>query len=126
MDNLPRTQLLRYQDKRKDTAKIPLALNFSKGLPNINKIMKKHEKILIQNNDLANTVIGKTIVRYKRNENLKHIIIHRKHNKIFLKFNHSTNKCGTNCAICRPLKEGSTFEDNQNNTYEVKGGKCMR
>lgn len=121
VDNLPRTQLLQYNEKRKDTAKIPLTLNFSKGLPNINKILRKHEKILSQDNDLASTVIGKTIVGYKRNENLKDIIIHRKHNKIFFKSNHSTNKCGTNCAICRHLKEGKTFEDNRNNKYEVKG-----
>ena len=67
VDNLPRTQLLQYHDKRKDTAKIPLIINFSKGLPNINKILKKHEKISTQNNDLANTVMGKTIVGYKRN-----------------------------------------------------------
>ena len=40
--------------------------------------------------------------------------------RFFFKLNHSTNKCGTNCAICRHLKEGSIFEDNQNNTCEVK------
>ena len=76
--------------------------------------MKKLEKILTQNNDIANIVIYKTIVEYISNENLENIIIHRKHNKIFFKLNHSTNKCGTNCAIYIYLKEGSTFEDNQN------------
>ena len=84
VDNLPRTQLLQYHDKRKDTAKIPLILYFSKGPPNITKILKKHGKILTQNNGLTNTVIGKTIVGFKINENLEDIIIHRKHNKIFL------------------------------------------
>ena len=67
MDNLPRMQLLQYHDKRNDPEEIPLTLNFSKGLPNINKILKKHENILTQNNDLANTVRGKTIVGYKKN-----------------------------------------------------------
>ena len=121
MDNLSRTQLLQYHDKRKDKTKKTLILHFSKGLPNISKIFKKHEKILTHNNDSANTVIGKTIVGYKINKNLKEIIVHRKHNKIFFKVNHSTKKCGTNCTISRHLKEGSTFEDNKNNKYEVKG-----
>ena len=53
---------------------------------------------------------------------MKGIIIHRKHDKIYFKLTLSTNKiCGTKCDICRHLKEGSTIEDNQNNTYEVKG-----
>ena len=65
-DNLPRTQLLQYQDKRKDRAKIPLIFHFSKGFPYIiNYILKKDEKKLTRNNDLPNTVIGKTIVGYK-------------------------------------------------------------
>ena len=77
---------------------------------------------MTQNNDLANTVVGKTIIGYKRNENLKDIIIHRKHNKIFFfKLNYSTKKSGANFAICRHLKEGNTFDDSQNNAHQVKG-----
>ena len=58
MDNLPRTQLLKHQNKTKSKAKTPFTLHFSKGLPNINKILKKHEKILTQDKDLVNTVVN--------------------------------------------------------------------
>ena len=71
VENLSRTQILQYHDKREDTAEIPLTLHFSKGLTNFNKILKKHEKILSQNTFYNKTFICKTIIGYKRNENLK-------------------------------------------------------
>lgn len=64
---------------------MPLVLTFPDVIPNVNEILeKKRHQTLVNSNYLNIFSPNIPIVAYRRDTNLKDIIIHKKHNKIFL------------------------------------------
>jgi hypothetical protein len=40
------------------------------------------------------------ILAFRRDKNLEDILVHKKHNSMFLKQEHKCEPCSRNCAIC--------------------------
>ena len=82
VDNLDREDLLQYNTKKQND-RLPLVITYSKVLPNIHKILKKYMKILYNSEKMKRIFDEPPIVSYKRDTNIKDILVHRKHNLQF-------------------------------------------
>jgi hypothetical protein len=83
VDNLDRENLLQYNTKKLNN-RVPLVITYSKALPNIHGILKKNKKILYNSEKkMKRNFDEPPIVSYKRDKNIKDILVHRKHNLQF-------------------------------------------
>ncbi|XP_071153747.1 uncharacterized protein [Mytilus edulis] len=99
VDNLNREDLLQYKQK-KENNRVPLVITFSKALPNVHSILRKNLKILHQSERLKKIFPDPPIVAFKRDNNIKDILVHKKHNLLFYKQTNGCGPCGKNCALC--------------------------
>ena len=79
VDNLNREDLLQYKPK-KENNRVPLVITFSKAPPNVHSILRKNLKILHQSERLKKIFPDPPIVAFKRDNNIKDILVHKKHN----------------------------------------------
>jgi hypothetical protein len=98
VDNLDRENLLQYNTK-KQINRVPLVITYSKALPNIHEILKKNMKILYNSEKMKRIFDEPPIVSYKRDKNIKDILVHRKHNLQFNGKENGCRACGKNCFM---------------------------
>lgn len=120
VDKFERNQLLTYKPKLKPQ-KIPLTTTYSPALPNLNKIIKENEQKLYKNERLRQIFESKLVVGYKRDQNLKDILVHRKHNNLFNKLGKGTEKCGKSCALCSHIITSDSFNNEKGDVFQVGG-----
>lgn len=89
VDNLERENLLQYST-RKQNNRVPLVITYSKALPNIHDILRKNMIILSQSDKMKKVFNQPPIVSFRRDKNIKDILVHRKHN---LQFYNKRNGC---------------------------------
>ena len=82
MDNLDRENLLQYNTKKQNN-RVPLVITYSKALPNIHEILPKKMNILYNSEKMKRIFDEPPTVSYKRDKNIKDILVHRKHNLQF-------------------------------------------
>jgi len=70
-------------------------------------------KTLHKSERMKNVFKELPIVSYKRNKNIKDILVHRKHSIQFYNRENGCKRCGKNCALCKHLIESSKFQDNE-------------
>jgi hypothetical protein len=75
---------------RKQNNRVPLVITYSKALPNIHDILRKNMKILNQSYKMKKVFNQPPIVSFRRDKNIKDILVHRKHN---LQFYNKQNGC---------------------------------
>lgn len=88
VDEKRREDLLASSSLPKENSKsglIPLILPYSRALPNTKKILNQDKLILKNHPEIAEKVVGKSFLSFKRQDNLKDLIVHRKHNSLFYK-----------------------------------------
>jgi hypothetical protein len=78
-------------------------------------------KTLHKSERMKNVFKELPIVSYKRNKNIKDILVHSKHSIQFYNREHECKKCGKNCALCKHLIESSKFQDNEGKIYNIHG-----
>jgi uncharacterized Fe-S cluster-containing MiaB family protein len=99
---------------------VPLAITYSKALTNIHEIRQKNMKILYNFEKMKRIFVETPRVSYKRDKNIKDILVHRKHN---LQFYGKENGCrvyGNKCALCSHIIESTSFKYNEGNTYNIQ------
>ena len=120
VDNLDRKNLLQYNTKKQNNH-VPLVITYSKALPNIHEILKKNMKILYNSEKMKRIFDEPPIVSYKRDKNIKDILVYCKHNLQFYGKENGCKACGKNCALCLHIIESTSFKDNEGNTYNIQG-----
>ena len=98
-----------------------MVVTYSKALTNIHAILRKHLKILHQSNRLKKIFPDPPIVSFKRDNNIKDILVHKKHNIMFYKQTNICSPCGKNCVLCPHIIETDHFTDNNGNKYTIQG-----
>ena len=126
VDNLDRQQLFQYSSKKRENTvmkgdRVPLVLTYSRALPNIKKILKKHETILHRSERMRSIFREPSLISYRRDKSIQDILVHKKHNKIFFQAANKCEKCGRDCALCSKIIESDVFSDTKNKKYTVKG-----
>ena len=105
---------------RKQNNRVPLVITYSKALPNIHDILRKNMKILNQSYKMKKVFNQPPIVSFRRDKNIKDILVHRKHNLQFYNKQNGCKRCWKNCALCKYLLESTTFEDNGRHTFMIQ------
>jgi hypothetical protein len=60
------------------------------------------------------------ILAFRRDKNLKDILVHKKHNSLFFKQEHKCEPCSRNCALCPYVRNTHTFTNFEGKTFNVK------
>jgi hypothetical protein len=102
VDNLERENVLQY-NTRKQNNRVPLVITHSKALPNIHDILRKNMIILNQSDNMKKVFNQPPIVSFRRDKNIKDILVHRKHNLQFYNKHNGCKRCGKKCALCKYL-----------------------
>ena len=83
VDNLDREELLQRKAAVKPNSdRVPLVVTYSKQLPNIHKIVKKHQDILHKSNRMKEIFKTQPIIAYRRDKNIGDILIHGKTSRV--------------------------------------------
>ena len=107
--------------QKKKKKKNPLLLTYSRSLPNISKVVRKHWNILFMNKTFKEIFQNELVTAFRRNKNLKEIIGSNKieHNKV-KKHNNITKKgkcspCSANNTTlsCQQVISSSSFKSHQ-------------
>ena len=120
VDELTREDLLKY-NQPKQNERVPLVMTYSDALPNIHAILHKHMNILHRSEDLTEIFPAPPIVAFRRDKNLKEILIHKKHNNLFYKRGNGCEPCGKNCALCKRIIQDDKFYGTDGTEYKIQG-----
>ena len=120
VDNLRRENLLDY-NSQKETDRVPLVLTYTDALPNIHSILNRHMKTLYKSEINEEIFRHPPLVAFRRDRNIKDILVHKKHNNTFYKKENGCRFCGQNCALCKHLIETDTFFGTDGKEYKIKG-----
>ena len=82
VDILKREDLLQKKTNKKAGERVPLVVTFSKQLPDIANILRKHHSLLNNSERLQAAFKQPPLVAYKRDTNICDTLIHMKTNKL--------------------------------------------
>lgn len=107
VDKLERKDVLKYKSRKEDKKKrVPLVLTFSKQLPDVHKIVKKHMNILHNSEEMKTVFKDPPIVAYKRDQNLGDVLVHGKLNKVAKTTgDRKSDEC--KCEVCKKFSSKS-------------------
>jgi len=121
VDTKDREELLKVRGREKRSKRVPLVTIFSRGLPNVSNISRKHLPTLHTFDRMKDAFPEPPLVAYRRDANLEDILVHKKHNKMFFRKPNRSGPCGAQrCAICPYMIDADSFEDAAGNTYTVR------
>ena len=118
-----RTFKRKRQPYLKINKKIPLVLTYSRSLPNISKVVRKHWNILSINKAFKEVFQNEPVADFERNKNLKELIGNnkiednkvKKHNNVMKKGKCSPCSANNRTLCCNQLVSSSTFKSQQTN-----------
>jgi len=106
-DKLDRDTLLKpSEDKKKNMKRVPLVLTYSKKLPRIHDIVKKHLPLLHESNRMKEVFNEMPIVAYRRDKNIADILVHEKTNRTMTREVNPVERCTKKCVVCDMLTRG--------------------
>ena len=121
-----RNQLLTYKEKT-PSSRIPLIVTFNKSMPNLNKIINSTWEHLMINPVTAAKFLEKTMVCYKRNQNLRDHIGQTKisRGKVVRKRELNRGRCSpcngrSDCMCCRHIINTSFFTSRTGERFEIR------
>lgn len=121
VDSKERSDLLQYNEDKENTERIPLVLTFSRALPNVGQIVRKHLPELHTSDRMKEIFPNPPIAAFRRDNNLQDILVHKKHNKLFFQQPNSCAPCRSKkCAICPYVIEADTFIGVNGASYKVR------
>ena len=119
VDKLDRNNLLQYRTDKSKTDRVPVVLTYSKGLPHVSEVMKKKMTVLHKSEKIKKVFIKPPILAFRRDKNLKDILVHKKHNSMFFKQEHKCEPCSRNCAIRPYVRNTHTFTNFEGKTFNI-------
>ena len=114
VDTLKREDLLSVKSKEKKEDRVPLVLTFSRHLPDIHKIVRKHLPVLHRSDRMTEVFQKPPIVAYRRDKNLADTLVHGKTNKA-LKQKDST----CSCKICNAMHREEIWSSTRDAKYKT-------
>lgn len=120
VDKLKRSDLLEDKERRKVNERVPLALVYSRALPDVRKILRRKQKTLHQSDRMKEVFPDVPIVAFRRDSNIQDILVHKKHNAIFFSKPNKCEPCRKSCALCPYLQDTNIFRDNNGTVYHVR------
>ena len=120
-DKLNREDLLRRKDDNcKKSKRVPLVLTYSKLLPDVRNILRKHQKTLFRSERMREIFPDIPLLAFRRDKNLCDTLVHRKTTNALKT---SENKC--DCEVCKIIKTDDISDTKgARNFGVVKDARC--
>ena len=104
VDNAKRDQLLNTKSEKMDRVRVPMAVTFTRYLPDVAAILRRNRHLLHRSQRMRNIFPSDPMVAYKRGRNLRDLLVHRKTRVLISKQGASKSDCcGKECVICRRM-----------------------
>ena len=103
VDKMSREQVLRGVPLKRKNDRVPMALTYSRFLPNIPALLKRNRHLLHRSERMRSIFTTDSMVAYKRGRNLKDMLVHRKTKVALASKGQSVRRvesCGKGCVIC--------------------------
>ena len=119
VDKMNRNDLLKRKKTESKEKRVPIVLTYSKLLPDVRKILRKHQNTLF-NSDRMREVFPETpLLAFRRDKNLCDTLVHSKTERT-LKFDENCS-----CGICKIIKRDDIWDTNDKRSFAVvKDAKC--
>ena len=114
VDKLNREDLLQAKTKKKKGKRVLLVVTFSKQLPDISNILRKHHGILSNSANLRAAFTQPPIVAYRRDANICDTLIHMKTNRILKK----EKLCS--CKVCEKIVRSEVTSATSEDAHKVE------
>lgn len=114
IDRLDKNDLLQRTDTKRKEDRIPLVLTYSKLLPDVNNILKKHQSTLHKSERMSKVFPIQPIIAFRRDSNLCDTLVHKKTNNS-LKQNDKV--CG--CSLCLTIRRDSISDSRNRKSFPV-------
>ena len=108
VDKQSRETLLQYKKHTKNNSRVPLTVTYHKDLPDIQKILHNRLDVLRRSERMSQIFKDPPLTAFRRDSNLKDILVHSKHKKMFER---EPIKCKS-CVICKLITDTTTHEVN--------------
>ena len=115
VDKLEREKLLDDTTNKKDNShRVPLVLTFSKLLPDVGNILRKHQATLHQSERMREIFKEPPLLAFRRDRNLCDVLVHRKTDKIL---GRKEEQCA--CDICKSIIKDTIPDTKGEKHYNV-------
>ncbi|XP_045208770.2 uncharacterized protein LOC123560670 [Mercenaria mercenaria] len=115
VDKLDRQELLKTKKKTEPEEKrVPLVLTYSKMLPDIRNILRKHQKVLYNSERMRTVFQEPPLLAFRRDKNIRDVLVHGKTNRAFRS---SPDICS--CHICLLIFKGEVADTTKRHTYQT-------
>ena len=119
-DALDWKELLKYNTK-KSNDRVPLELTYSDAWLNVHNIDRQRITTLPNSERMREVFPAPSLIAYRRDKNVKDILVHKKHSNIFYGYPDKFDPCGKKSTICQYVIPTDTFQGTDGQTYHVKG-----
>ena len=118
VDPQKRETLLEYRKtQNRNDERVPLVLTYNRLLPNVQEVVHKRYSILQRSKRCREIFKKPPLTSYRRDTNIRDMLIHSKHRKMFEYEKAGTHVCDKRCAMCKHMEVGETFSDVSQNKY---------
>ena len=114
VDTLERSELLKEKRKDKNEERVPLVLTYSRHLPDIHKIVRRHMHVLRKSEKMARVFQTPPIVAYRRDKNLCDVLVHGKTNKALKRVD---NTCS--CRVCQAVLKDDIWNSTSDEAFKT-------
>ena len=114
VDKMEREKLLEDRTKNDKSTRVPLVLTYSKLLPDIRNILRKHQTTLHQSDRMREIFKEPPLLAYRRDRNLCVVLVHRKTDKIL---GRKEEQCA--CDVCKSIIKNSIPDTKGEKNYNV-------
>ena len=118
VDDIVLYHTLEAKTKKKKGERVPLVVTFSKQLPDISNILRKHHGILSNSAKLRAAFTQPPIVAYRRDANICDTLIHMKTNRILKK----EKLCS--CKVCEKIVRSEVMSAAGEDAHKVETTAC--
>ena len=115
---MDRGKLLENRNKKNKSDRVPLVLTYSKLLPDIRNILRKHQATLHKSERMREVFDKPPLLAFRRDTNLCDVLVHRKTDKIL---GQKEENCA--CDVCESIIKDTISDTKGEKSYNVV--KCL-
>ena len=111
-DDRDRSDILSKTSQRCNTERVPLVLTYTRQLPGVHDITRKHLPTLHKSARLTEVFQEPPLVAFRRDRNMADVLVHGKLNRVMKgRCNLPTQQCDPTCMTCQMFRFGSHMTD---------------
>ncbi|MCG8431493.1 MAG: GIY-YIG nuclease family protein [Candidatus Omnitrophica bacterium] len=109
--------MLKYKPESEGTKRVPLVVTYSKCLPDIRGILKKHKATLHRSDRMKEIFDKPPLLAFRRGRNLCDALVHAKTKKVV-----PPVKCVCTCDVCQRIIRDRIQDTGHKESFPVVGG----